>query len=113
MLLYITVMFKPLLPIFNDLWSHEFDEIEHISTVHAKYGSDHLQKEVADTNSDNNQKGQNSLKAEDQVPFHEAIKECKLTFEISLIDKEFSHFRFHKLLTVFISREGPPPKFFC
>ncbi len=113
MLLYITVMFKPLIPIFNDFWSHEFNEIEHISIVHAKYGSHHLQKEVADTNSDNNQKGQNSLKAEDQVPFHVSAKEYKFDFKISLVDKKFLVFKFQKLISVFISKEGPPPKFSC
>ena len=113
MLLYITVMFKPLIPIFNDFWSHEFDEIEHISTVHAKYGSHHLQKEVADTNADNNQKGTNSLKAEDQVSFHETVKPYKLDFTISLPDKEFFHFEVLKLISIFIHKEGPPPKFSC
>lgn len=106
-------MFKPLIPVFNDFWSHEFNEIEHISTVHAKYGSHHLQKEVANTNSDNNQKGQNSLKAEDQVPFHVSAKEYKFDFKISLVDKKFLVFKFQKLISVFISKEGPPPKFSC
>lgn len=113
MLLYITVMLKPLIPVFNDLWSHEFNEIEHISIVHAKYGSHHLQKEVADTGADKNQKGQNSLKSEDQVPYHVSVKEFKFDFQISLINKKFLVLKFQKLNLVFISREGPPPKFSC
>ncbi len=64
MLLYITVMFKPLIPITSDAWDHQFNEIEHISIVHAKYGSHHLQKEVADTEKDNHQKDQNNSKSE-------------------------------------------------
>ncbi len=97
----------------GDMWAHEFNEIEHISTVHAKYGSHHLQKEVADTDADNSQKSQTNLKSEDQVPFHVSAKEYKIDFKISLINKEFLLLKFHKLFAVFISREGPPPKFSC
>ena len=66
MLLYVTAMLKPLLPIADDWWSHEFNEIEHISLIHAKYRNHHLQKEVADTTSDSeNRKDQNASNQED------------------------------------------------
>ncbi len=106
-------MFKPLIPILSDLWDHEFNEIEHISIVHAKYGSHHLQKEVGDSGADNNQKGQTSLKSEDQVPFHVSTTAHALNFPITLPAKEFFLLKLHKLFAVFISRGGPPPKFSC
>ncbi len=53
MLIYITVMIKPLIPFIQDEWDHQFNEIEHISVVHANYRSHHLKIELADTDSDN------------------------------------------------------------
>ena len=106
-------MFKPLIPILSDFWDHEFNEIEHISIVHAMYGSHHLQKEVADSGADNNQKGQTSLKSDDLVPFHVSTKEHVLNFTTLLPAKEFFLLKLHKLFAVFISKEGPPPKFSC
>lgn len=111
MLLYITVMFKPLIPILNDLWDHEFNEIEHISIVHAKYGSHHLQKEVADSDADNNQKGQTSLKSDDQVSFHELTGEYKFEFPLDSTDIKYVALKLTKPPFVLIFSQGPPPKF--
>lgn len=112
MLLYITVMLKPLLPIVNDLWEHEFNEIEHISTVHFKYGSHHLQKEVADTGADGAQsKCANTLKTEDQVPFHISVNSIKFHFASYKSDIEYLVFTLPNLPFVLISNQGPPPKF--
>ncbi len=59
-------MLKPLLPFVNDWWQHEFNETEHVSLIHAKYGSHHLQAELAETNS-NSKQDQCNLKIQDQV----------------------------------------------
>lgn len=104
-------MFKPLIPILSDLWDHEFNEIEHISIVHAKYGSHHLQKEVADSDADSNQKGQTSLKSDDQVPFHISISKYCCCYNNAVADKQFSQFKLLNFPAVCISKQGPPPKF--
>ncbi len=111
MLLYVTVIVKPLIPIISDLWYHEFNEVEHISLVHAKYGSHHLQKEVADTDSDNNQKGQTNLKSEDQVPFHISGSVYCSSHDKAVADKQFLEFILVDISKVPISKQGPPPKF--
>ena len=54
LLLYVTVMFKPLIPIVSDAVSHTFAEAIHIATVHAIYGSNHLEKELSETSSETN-----------------------------------------------------------
>lgn len=106
-------MLKPLLPIVTDWWSHEFNEIEHISQVHAIYGSHHLQKEVADTSSENDDnKDQNTSKSEDQFPFHLIPQTLNYSFTIIKSDNKYFPYHSDRLPFVDISNPGPPPDFF-
>ena len=112
MLLYLTVIFKPLIPIINDVWEHQFNEIEHVATVHEKYGSHHVDKELADKSHDDDHcPNPNTLKSEDQVPFHTLANEYKSTFISDASDKHFSLFTFIEPLFISIALKGPPPKF--
>ncbi len=105
-------MLKPLLPIVYDCWSHEFNGLEHISLVHAKYGNQHLQKELAENSAGNeSNKSQNTVKFEDQVSFHIGQQVIKYNFLIRRNDIEYPHFYPRKLLFVPLSNQGPPPKF--
>ena len=111
-LVYVTVMLKPLIPIVSDAMSHALNGAIHVSTVHAKYGSNHLDEELADTASDNtNSKNQNTVKSEEPLPVHISTKECKYDFNVNTSDKQYFDFKSHKLLSVFILKHGPPPKF--
>lgn len=112
MILYFTVMFKPFIPIVKDVISHTFAEAIHIATVHAIYGSNHLQKELSDTNADNaNNKHQNSTNGEDQVQVHVSTNICAYNFYSMLSDKNYSS-KFYQLKTGFIIKYSPPPEFF-
>ena len=112
MLLYITVMLKPLIPIVSDWYSHEFNEIEHLTKVHAVYGSHHLQKELFETGSENSKtKTPNSLGAEDQVSFHISPEQNKSTPAVREVTIQFATFKRNTFPSVLISRQGPPPKF--
>ena len=51
-LLYCTLMVRCAMPVACDALSHLFNEEAHIATVHAVYGSHHLQTEVAGAVSD-------------------------------------------------------------
>ncbi|MDQ6608288.1 MAG: hypothetical protein M3Y85_00495 [Bacteroidota bacterium] len=113
MLLYVIVMFKPLIPIISDALSHTFAEAIHISTVHAIYGSNHLEKELANTSSDNaNSKSQKNINTEDQVTVHISANECLYDFPVSEADKSFSLLKFFNLKAGFILKQSPPPKFY-
>jgi hypothetical protein len=112
MLLYLTVMVKPLIPIVSDWWQHEFNEMEHISHIHGVYGSHHLQHEIADTSSDNEHcDDKNTLKSEDQVAFHVLANKYKTDYNSTLSGNQFHLLKFLNLPSVFISKKGPPPKF--
>ena len=112
MLLYITVMLKPLLPIVNDWWSHEFNQIEHVSLIHAKYGSRHVTKELADRAYENGStKNQNTLKLQDQVQLHISVVKCTSPFSLNSFQIDYPVLKLYKLPAIFISKQGPPPKF--
>lgn len=112
MLLYVTVIFKPLIPIMQDIWAHDFNEAEHISVIHAKYGTNHLQKELAENSSENDHnKSHNVLKADDQASSHVLTKVCNLNLSLSRNKDLYLFFNPDKLLFVFISNPAPPPKF--
>ena len=110
MLLYATVMIHPLIPIVSDAWGHAFNEVAHISTVHAKDGTHHLEISLAKSSSGNNTK--NANKTEDDVSEHILIKcesnipGCVLLTIFPLVDKT-------KILSIFLLLHTPPPKFSC
>ncbi len=110
-LLYVTVMLKPLIPIISDELSHSFSEAIHISTVHAKYGSHHLEKELAASANDNAGKNQSQMTPGEQVLVHIGSDELKYNFALKVSLQDYSLCKPFKLSTVFISKEGPPPKF--
>ncbi|MGI8951381.1 MAG: hypothetical protein ACR2FN_07325 [Chitinophagaceae bacterium] len=110
MLLYVSVMFKPLIPIAIDAWSHTFAEAEHINEVHLKYGNDHLEKELADTNSGENNKDQNTVKSEDAAPVHISVAQFTYDFSLITINKQYFSLLLHHLPFIFILKHTPPPK---
>jgi hypothetical protein len=112
MLLYVTVMFKPLIPIVTDAISHTFSEAIHIATVHAIYGSNHLERELSNTDSDNaNSKHQNNANAEDQVPLHVSTNECMFDFCFTRTGMDYFSLTLYKLKAGFILKNFPPPRF--
>lgn len=105
-------MLKPLIPVISNAMSHGFDEAIHISTIHAKYGSNHLQVELANTTSeDGSSKNQNTVKSEEPLPVHIGAKECKYDFNVRSFNKQYFDFKSHQLLNVYILKHSPPPKF--
>jgi hypothetical protein len=102
-------MLKPFIPIIADSLSHEFNEVAHVSTIHTKFGSHHLQKEMSDSSSED--ENQSLLKSEDKVSFHVFENDCDLNFDINLIDSQFLLLPAPKIFAVVISKHIPPPKF--
>jgi hypothetical protein len=104
-------MLKPLLPMVDDWYAHEFNPIQHEIKVHMVYGNHHLDKDLADRNAEeDHNKDHNSVKGADQVPSHvlaEGYKNCTTPV---LISKKLRVSGYLKLTPVFISRDSPPPK---
>lgn len=112
MLLYIIVIFKPLVPFVSDALSHIFSEAIHIEKVHAIYGSNHLEKELSNSSSDNaNNKSQKRINTEDQVNVHVSANECSHNFSFNRADNPFLLLKLLKLKASFVLKHFPPPKF--
>lgn len=112
LLLYMTVIVKPVLPILSDWYQHEFNKVEHLVCVHSIYGSEHLQHEIADINSnDHHGKNQSTLKIQDQVPFHVVINMFKNEYNSLLSALQFGITKCIRPSFVVITTDDPPPKF--
>jgi len=102
-------MFKPLIPIIKDKISHTFAEAIHIATVHAMYGSNHLQKEVSQASGETNNNHQ-SVNTEETVPVHLMAKELCLDINLIRFSRLYLTDRHYTITPVYISKVGPPPK---
>jgi len=112
LLLYITVMLRPLMPLLGDAWDHAFAESIHIATVHAKYGANHLEKAMADAGADNNSKNQNTVKSVEVVPVHVPEEAVAIHFYFENVVSNYNRLQPCKTPPVFVSCHYPPPKFF-
>jgi hypothetical protein len=106
-------MLKPFLPALSDWYEHEFNPIQHEIRVHMVYGNHHLVKDMAENSSQNSDNNHSSVKSEDFVPFHVLGQQIENLHISTTCNKQYQVFNYHKILCVFISREGPPPKFTC
>jgi hypothetical protein len=110
LLLYGVVICKPLIPIATDLLSHTFAEAIHLATVHAKYGNDHLEKEMANTGAENN-KNQTAVKSEEIFITHISVKNYAYHINIKKLSKYYPNLKQGKIESIFILTPAPPPKF--
>ncbi|MGN6402391.1 MAG: hypothetical protein ACTHMD_18165 [Flavisolibacter sp.] len=107
-------MFKPIIPVIEDAWSHAFDKAEHLSTVHAHQGKNHLDIEVADKASENDSsKPQKTIKVEDQFTSHICTPVYKFICSLKKENLPYAPLQGCQITAVFISVQAPPPKFSC
>lgn len=111
LLLYTTLMIQPLIPIIMDEWSHQFNEMEHITRVHMRYGSNHLEKEIFETENDNKNKESGASKSENQLPFHLFYGKKILNLSLEFVTIHYNKFLLQKLPVLFLPVNLPPPKF--
>ena len=112
MLIYIAVMFKPLIPVLNDAYAHAFAQAIHEATVHARYGDNHLQKDLAAGADAENSKNQKACNPEDQYPVHVTTNTSDNQLHVERISSNYVLYRSSLIPPVFLSTIAPPPKFF-
>ena len=110
MLLYLTVMVHPLLQIVCDAWCHTFYEINHLATVHAKYGTHHL--EISVSKSVNDKNDTNSAKIENFAAEH-TLPQTTIKNPQHIIARSFPLLIQSDLFSIFLLNHTPPPKFYC
>lgn len=103
-------MVRPLLPAITDWYEHEFNPIQHEIKVHMVYGNLHVEKDIAESNSQNNDNNPGSVKSDFQVSFHVVANKYENCVTSIFYKKQFQILADQKTLSIFFSREGPPPK---
>lgn len=108
-LLQILVMARPLIPQIADACFHSFALAIHIATVHARYGSNHVGKELENTADDNNKKN-TTVKTEESPAVYIPAGEYSCCF-YEYRDKAYPLIHLRPIPAIFISIQTPPPKF--
>jgi hypothetical protein len=108
-LIYTTVMFQPLIPLVEDAFAHTFAEAYHIATVHARYGNNHLEKDLANTSEGAN-KNQTSLKQDEAFTVHIPTMQMHKEFITRPFKRSYPNSETLKLPASFTQVLAPPPK---
>jgi hypothetical protein len=111
-LLYLTVVFQPLIPIICDAFAHTFENEIHLATIHAHYGSNHLETTLAEAGADskNNEKHA-TLNNEEPFPVHFSEEVYVNLFSLKNIPVKHPVANLSLLPFAFIAKQFPPPKF--
>ena len=111
MLLYLTVMLKPLAPFIIDTLEHTFAETEHIATVHAIYGEHHVENLSADIAAENEKiKSHHTLTEKCNVPFHISVTENEIAFLSNKMTIAFLPFPSIGFSDVLVPPDERPPQ---
>lgn len=109
LLLYAVVVIKPMIPFVGDRLEHEFNYMEHIATVHAMYGANHMEKEMAADAKDNARQS-GSQKTEEPVPVHVTGEEYRHEPFAPDIKISFACFQISNIKDILHPVAAPPPK---
>ena len=109
LLIYTTVILKPLIPVAEDALFHCFAEAYHVATVHAVEGKDHVEKEMAAAGTDEaSSKKQLADKAEQSI--HETAIDYTLSSLISYTSICSYPLIKESIRNIYIDFINPPPR---
>ena len=108
-LLYCTVLLRCAIPVVCDALSHICNEEEHMATIHAVYGNNHLQKEIASNETSTN-KNATTVKYEEPVPVHIQANVFTVTDFIKEESQKLYCFTASRYLPVYLQQVFSPPK---
>ena len=110
LLIYITAVCKPVLPLVNDLLAHTFWKTEHIITVHRENGKDHLHHELKKVSDQNNEDANSPApKSAESVSVH-ILLQNNYDFSYSATSEHKHLTSSYSLLSTFLELNTPPPK---
>jgi hypothetical protein len=109
LLIYVTVILKPLIPVAEDALEHCFAEAYHVATVHAVEGNDHVEKEMAASGAnDDSSKNQKADKTE------QTIHETAIDFTFNFLNPYPLIYSYPcinaSLSNIYIDFVNPPPR---
>lgn len=109
LLIYISVIIRPLVPVMTDAAEHFFQGAHHIATVHAKYGEHHVQITIANDEKQSKQTP-GTLSQDETVQLHIPVNEYYFSF--SVLDEMINYPRHFNagVNSGYLSLHAPPPK---
>ena len=111
LLLYISVLLRPLVPIATDWYAHQFNEIEHMILVHAVYGSHHVEVESGMNKPESDHDKTPGSRSDDQVSVHFSPEEG---YNVPVKTRKCNRFPLYKISlipSISISPLYQPPRF--
>lgn len=113
LLFYLTILIRPIVPILENFLDHEFSETIHVSTIHARFGSNHLEVQLAAKSSENRQdKENNTLGYEMYNSLYTFKKESFFSFSIYQTINNFPLLKCQSIDLIFLAVKKHPPKSF-
>lgn len=110
LLLYSTVILRSIIPLASDALAHTFENAYHIATVHAKYGANHLETELAKNSADDNEnKNQQNNKWQQEISFHISANEMENNLFINFCTTAYCCYLNPHFKNAFMQRHFPPP----
>ena len=110
LLIYITAMCKPVLPLVNDFIAHTFWKTEHIISVHHENGKDHLHYELKKVSDQNNEDANSPApKFSECVSIH-ILSQNNYDFSDNIFSERKYLTGSYSLLSTFLQLNTPPPK---
>jgi hypothetical protein len=106
--LYVIAVFGQLIPIASDFISHSFSEAIHIATVHAKYGSNHLGREIENTTRDNT--NNHSSKITENFDVHLLSEQYHHDVHGMVHSSDFHSLKSPDAEIIFLNKVSQPPK---
>ena len=113
LLIYISAIISPALPLLADVVAHNFNQAVHISTVHMVYGAQHVENEMAAENEKSAKGGHQSPERDvENIAVH-LLQSCMhLSFVHCILIADFPPFMVNKLPLWFAFQNVPPPNIF-
>ena len=94
----------------GDKLSHEFNYMEHIATVHALYGENHVEKEMADNSDKDESKVPGAQKTEESVPVHLLNETTEHQYITTIISQPITFLQPFYIKDIFLPVVAQPPK---
>ncbi len=98
------------MPLITDFLDHEFSETIHLSTIHAKYGSNHLDKEVLSKSEESKSQAVPTNKTEHSAHLYIFERESALSLGSFLLTDHLLNTEHKKIGKIPFSIQERPPQ---
>jgi hypothetical protein len=110
LLIYLSAIISPTMPLLVDVVAHNFNQAVHISTIHMVYGKNHVDSEIAvEAAKNKNDNHESSIKSQTPITLHLLQRNVQFSFESISYNAYSTLFQVNKLPFWFPVHTTPPP----